>query len=340
MLAFDTVETKRHDDGMRRHRFTRVPPKAQLQLGRYGYEILEILYQFKALRTHHILMHLPHRHERGLVHSLRNLFDHGVIDKVSDVRRFNALYQSDVYTLSEKGREAISGRELPDRFVTPSLGFTLNKEWDHSMMIADLLSNLVAGIKRAGHRPISAEEYGRQAMIDEPFIFPRRTTYIDKKTREEQPYVVKPDGFIGVEYSTGGRANFAIEAEHNKPHDRHPDSPDLSTRKKFEQYADIDVPQVYKNLGIGNMRVLVVAPTPAQITNKFKAGEKALTSSRMFLGHWLPVVTDKDVPILPDIFDAPWLRIGRDEEYINGDAVRPSGRPVDDHHSRELRPQA
>lgn len=110
MLTFDVAARADHVDGMRKPRFKRVPPKSALQLRENSFQLLELLYQFKALRSHHIAMHLPHRHERGLSHSLRNLFDHGLTDKVEELRRFNALYQHDTYTLSRKGRDALPSK--------------------------------------------------------------------------------------------------------------------------------------------------------------------------------------------------------------------------------------
>lgn len=328
MLTFDAVPKSREDKGMRKPRFKRVPPRKALQLRESGYQVLELLYQFKALRAHHIAMHLPHRHERGLSHSLRNLFDHGLIDKVDELRRFNALYQHDTYTLSKKGRDALSGRDLPIRFVPTDseLGFHLNHEWDHSMMIIDLVSNLVAGTRNTGVRPISAEEIALHATEERPFIFPRKSQYTDKKSGEIVPYTVVPDGVIGFEYPDGKRAYFAIEAEHNKPNSRFDDddprSSQTSTRKKFIQYRDIDWRTVYESLHIRNMRVMVVAPTAAQIENKFKVGLSVVEESHLFLGHWLPVVCGDDVPVMPNIFDAQWLRIGLPTEQINTSTLR------------------
>lgn len=91
MLPFDDATAPHQNEDMRKPRFKRVPPKTGLQMRASMYEVLELVYQFKALRSHHIAMHLPHRHSRGLTHSLRRLFDHGLIDKVSDLRKFNAL---------------------------------------------------------------------------------------------------------------------------------------------------------------------------------------------------------------------------------------------------------
>lgn len=328
MLSFDAHPQTRQDDSMRKPRFKRVPPKSALQLREGGYQVLELLHQFKALRSHHIAMHLPHRHERGLLHSLRNLFDHGLINKVDELRRFNSLYQHDTYTLSQKGKDALAGRDLPPCFVPSdsALGFRLNHEWDHSMMIIDLISNLVAGAQGRGVQPISAEEVAAQATIDTPFIFPRKSTYIDRKSRRPEHYSVVPDGVIGFRYPNGQRAFFAIEAEHNKANSRNDDddprSRQTSTRKKFMQYRDVDWRQVYGNLDIGNMRVLVVAPTPTQIENKFAAGRSVVKQSHLFLGHWLPIVCGDDVPTLPQIFDAPWLRIGLLPEQINATTLR------------------
>lgn len=328
MLSFDALCTPDQKEDMRKPRFKRVPPKSGLQMRESMYEVLELIYQFKALRSHHIAMHLPHRHERGLTHSLRRLFDHGLIDKVADLRKFNALYQHDTYTLSGKGRDALAGRDLPPRylFLGGGLEIKLSREWDHSMMTIDLLSNLVAGAKQQGIAIVSAEEMFAQAKHEAAFIFPRKSKYTERKTREIKPYTLVPDGAFGIRYPNGKTAYFAIEAEHNKPHERFddddPSSTQSSTKKKFKHYRDIDWKAVYQGLGIGNMRVLVVAPTPTQIENKFKVGQKVVKESHLFLGHWLPTVSGQDVPTIPQIIEAPWLRIGLPPEHINAATLR------------------
>jgi hypothetical protein len=129
-----------------------------------------------------------------------------------------------------------------------------------------------------------------------------------------------------LRYREGKTAYFAVEAEHNKPHERFddndPSSTQSSTKKKFAHYRDIHWKAVYAGLGIGNMRVLVVAPTPTQIESKFKVGRKVVKESHLFLGHWLPTVSSQDVPTLPEIIDAPWLRIGLPPEQINAPTLR------------------
>lgn len=328
MLAFDVGRASSDKEDMRKPRFKRVPPKTGLQMRESMYEVLELIYQFKALRAHHIAMHLPHRHERGLSHSLRRLFDHGLIDKVADLRKFNALYQHDTYTLAKKGRDALAGRDLPPRylFLGGGLEIKLSREWDHSMMTIDLLSNVVAGARQRGVTVISAEEMHRSAAIDQAFVFPRKSHYTDRKSRQVRPYTVVPDGVFGLRYPNGKTAYFAVEAEHNKPNERFddddPSSTQSSTKKKFKHYRDIDWKAVYGGLGIRNMRVLVVAPTPTQIENKFKVGRKVVKESHLFLGHWLPIVNGQDVPTIPQIIDAPWLRIGLPPEHINAPSLR------------------
>jgi DNA-binding HxlR family transcriptional regulator len=330
MLAFDDVCGPSQKEVMRKPRFKRVKPTSDLQMRETMYEVLELIYQFKALRSHHISMHLPHRHERGLSHSLRRLFDHGLIDKVADLRKFNALYQHDTYTLAERGRQALGGRDLPPRylFLEGGLEIKLSREWDHSMMTIDLLSNIVAGAPQQGIRVVSAEEIFGQARHDQAFVFPRKTKYTDRKTREVRSYTVVPDGVFGLAYPDGKTAYFTIEAEHNKPNERFDDddpaSTQSSTKKKFKHYRDIDWKAVYSGLNVRNMRVLVVAPTPTQIENKFKVGRKVVKESHLFLGHWLPTVTGQDVPTLPQIIDAPWLRIGLPPEHINAPSLRAS----------------
>jgi hypothetical protein len=51
-------------------------------------------------------------------------------------------------------------------------------------------------------------------------------------------------------------------------------------------------------------------------------GRKVVKESHLFLGHWLPTVNGQDVPTLPQIIDAPWLRIGLPPEHINAPSLR------------------
>jgi len=160
MPSFDVAENTRQDQGMRKPRFKRVRPKSALNVTPTMFEVLELIYQFKALRSHHIAMHLPHRHDKGLRHSLRLMFDHGLLDK-----RLCGLYECDTYLLTGKGNDALAGRDLPPRFLylEGGLEVRLGSEWEHSMMTIDLLSNLKAGAKAKGCRLISAEEIAEQA---------------------------------------------------------------------------------------------------------------------------------------------------------------------------------
>lgn len=287
------------------------------------FEVLELIYQFKALRSHHVAMHLPHRHDKGLRHSLRLMFDHGLLDK-----RLCGLYECDTYLLTGKGRDALAGRDLPPRFLylEGGLEVRLGSEWAHSMMTIDLLSNLKAGAEAQGCRLISAEELAAQAPHPAPFQLPRQTTYRERKSCKVAPYMLVPDGFVGIEHPDGKRAYFAIEAEHNKANSRFddddPSSRQSSTRKKIAHYRDVDWRQVYQNLGIRNCRVLVVAPTSAQIENKFQVARTVVKESHLFLGQAVPVVAGADVPIMPHLFDAPWLRIGLPPERINATTLR------------------
>ncbi|MEL6314253.1 MAG: hypothetical protein AAFQ60_09455 [Pseudomonadota bacterium] len=287
------------------------------------FEVLELIYQFKALRSHHIAMHLPHRHDKGLRHSLRLMFDHGLLDK-----RLCGLYENDTYLLTGKGRDALAGRDLPPRFLFLEGGFEvrLGSEFEHSMMTIDLLSNLVAGARADGTRPISAEEIFEGATSAEPFVLPRFTTYRERKTGIEKPYTLVPDGMIGFEYPDQKRAFFTIEGEHNKANSRFddddPSSRQSSTRKKIAHYRDIDWRQVYCNLNIRNCRVMVAAPTPTQIKNKFQVARSVVRESHLFLGQAVPIVAGADVPILPGLFSAPWLRIGLPPEQINSSTLR------------------
>ena len=320
MLTFDQVMIARQDEAMRKPRYKRAKTASALRPRESTFEVLALLYQFKALRSSHIEMHLPQRHARGLRHSLRNLFDHGLIDKVGGPKN---LYQHDIYTLTQKGLELLALRDLPPRFVTSrgELGMAFYTEFAHSMMVIDLLSNLKAGADRRGVRMIACEEIAAQTNSARPFEFAASYIYETSETRRKISTSVKPDGFVGFEYPNGKKAYFAIEAERQNPV-----SPDkdiraatrASAKKKFLTYRHVVKTGVFKKLGIGNMRVLLVAPTPTKISNKFEVGEQLVGQSHLFLGHWLPVSDGTSPPNMPQLFDAPWARIGLPPGQING----------------------
>lgn len=322
MLAFDQIPKVRDEDRMRRPRHKAIAPNTRLVRYETIYQLLECIYQFGTVRKHFLDMLLPERSNQGLVKSLRIVFDHRLVDRIDDVRRYRALNQHEIYNITDKGMEFLSGRDLPYQAMPPEFSFSKRKEWDHYMMVTDLLANIAAGARKSDIRFIPAEEIALGATVDDPFIFPRRTKAKERKTQRYQPLTILPDGMFGLEYPNGKKAYFAIEAEHNKPHDRAPGKKGNSTRKKFEQYIDLDIKAVYERLGIGNIRVLVVAPTPTQIRSKFAVGQRVVDHSHLFLGHWLPTAGERDVPILPEIIDAPWLRIGLPEEHINAPATR------------------
>lgn len=323
MPSFDEAVLAPQDKVMRKPRFKRVRPKTPLCISLAMFEVLELIYQFRALRSSHIEMHLPHRHSKGLRHSLRLMFDHGLLDK-----QRCGLYECDTYILTGKGSDVLAGRDLPPRFVFLDGGLEINlsQEWEHSMMTIDLLSNLKAGADRAGYRLIAAEEIFEHATCQRPFVLPRHTTYRDRKTGAIEPYTMIPDGFVAVEHPNGKQANFVIEAEHNKANSRFDDndinSRQSSTRKKIAHYRDVDWRQVYQNLGIRNCRVLITAPTEQQIANKFKAARTVTEESHLFLGQAVPVVGERDVSTKPELFHEPWLRIGLPPVSINATAPR------------------
>lgn len=323
MLTFDEPKTTAHIDGMRKHRWKRDIPTTRLVMGHWMVDTLKLLYQFKALRSSHIRMHQRRTCVRSVNETLRTLFDHGLIAKVDDLRRFNALYQHDVYTLTDAGLEALAAYDLPPRYVylEHGLGIKLNREWDHSMMIIDLLSNLKAGADRAGIRMIAAEEIAKSANTADCFVLPRRSTYFSKKANKSVPKVMVPDGFVGFHYPDGRIFYYAVEAEHNKAVSRFDDfderSTQSSTRKKLREYVDIDLAAVYQRLNIKTMQVLVVVPTAARALTVAREAKSVVKSSHLFKINWLPVVSGKDVPVVPDIFDTTWLRIGLPEEPLN-----------------------
>jgi DNA-binding PadR family transcriptional regulator len=325
MLTFDDENENPHIEGMRKPRFGRVKPTTAFYATDKVYQLLDLLYQFRALRTSHIQM-LTGREPSSLAWSLKNLMNHGYIDKAEKIKEERNLYRCDVYEITPKGLKLLEHRDLPYRYVLKSgeLGMAFYTEFNHSMMVVDLLANLKAGADRHGIRMISCEEIAEHLEDKRPFEFSATYAYETSEIRKKQSVQVKPDGFFGFEYPDKRRAYFAIEAEHknpNNPDTDHRATTRASTKKKFLVYRDIKATGSYKKLGISNMRVLIVAPTPTKIKNKFAVGEAIVDESHLFLGHWLPVGGNPKP--LPELIDAPWLRIGLEPESLNGTVERP-----------------
>ena len=211
-------------------------------------------------------------------------------------------------------------------------------QFAHAMMICDSLASIEAGVLHTDVAFIPWMKIVETAPVEKPLKFPIEI----KHDGMSYSGFLNPDGLFGLRYSDGKTAYFALEAEHYNPI-RPTNLKRASTLKKLLGYRDIVRNQVYKHqLGIGNLRVLVVAPNPTRTLHQVELLEELVGKSHLFLFHPIPVQEElyKAPPPFPELFDAPWMRAGLEPEQINGSTLRTSGRPEHNHRSGELRPQA
>ncbi len=127
-----------------------------------------------------------------------------------------------------------------------------------------------------------------------------------------------PDGLFGIRYPNKKVAFFALEAEHFNP--IKPSNLDrASFLKKFLGYRDIIKTGAYRQLGIPNLRILVVAPTSEKLKHMKEFVVDEMGQSNPFLFNNIPVQEEifKAPAPFPELFMKEWERAGKDAITIN-----------------------
>ena len=246
--------------------------------------------------------------------SLRKLYDHGFIDKPNEQRRgYNDLYCADIYDLDKKGRDILYD-ELPEvtRLIRQKTDIPV-RQFAHAMMICDAMAAIEVGVKKAGHQLVTWQEIVARSSHAEPMRLPCNLRYTFKggKTETKSTTIV-PDGLFGI--VQGESISFyALEAEHFSPPTR-TTLDGTSTLKKILAYRDIQKSGVYKKqLGIPNMRVLILSPRPSTTDTLVKLTEDIAGKSNLFLFNHIPVQEDefRTPAMRTDLAGTPWLRAGQ-----------------------------
>lgn len=341
MHTFDVWAHSAHEEVMRKPRHHRTRNNGNHRITENVIDVLMVLARYRYLRSSHLEALLPNRSADGLRRSLRRLYDHGYIDKPREqLRGYNNLYCSEIYMLDTKGQQLLSDRGLASPLITRLYRDRTDapiRQFAHAMMICDTLASIEAGAIQAGITFIPWTEIVKDKKGN-PLKFPISIVH----NHESHNGFLVPDGLFGLDYGDGKIAYFALEAEHYNPI-RPTNLKRASTLKKLLGYRDIVRNQVYKHqLGIGNLRVLVVAPNPTRTLHQVELLEELVGKSHLFLFHPIPVQEElyKAPPPFPELFDAPWMRAGLEPEQINGNTLRTSGKSKYDHCSGELRSQA
>lgn len=303
---------------MRRKRFTPDRSRTSFNNTKNKEDILELLAQYKYLRSHSIRTLLPHRSPRGLGVSLRTMFDEGLLDKPREAKRgYNNLYSPDIYMLAPKGEQYLLERGRSPKAITRLYRQMTDgpvKNFGHAMMICDTLASIHAGSLSTPVDFIPWTEIVTRTTHVKPMKLPFKATW---KEQLIHSFIV-PDGLFGLRYPNGQASFFVLEAEHFNPIEPK-DLNRASFLKKLLAYRDIQKSKVFKDqLRIPNLRVLIVAPTQARIASMVALTECVASQSNLFLFHDIPVQEEllKAPPPFPELFTAPWRRAGLEEGYL------------------------
>lgn len=319
MPTFDSWPVVQEKETMRKSRNRRANVNMKHVVTKNLLDVLLLLSRYKYLRSNHIRQLLPHRSSVKIGDSLRRMYDLGYIDRPKEGKRgYNSHYCCEIYTLDTKGEKLLAERGLAPAQVTRlhrDKSDAPHKQFAHAMMICDTLASIEIGAIAAGVEFIPWTDIVANCDDPKPLNLPCTISHKGETLSKN----VIPDGLFGLEYSNGKTAYFALEAEHYNPIE--PKTLNrASTLRKFLSYRDIVKNQVYKQkLQVGNLRVLVVAPTPARSTHQVELLERLVGKSHLFLFHPVPVQEEllKAPPPFPELFTAGWHRAGLPAERIN-----------------------
>ena len=280
--------------------------------------MLELLAQYKYLRTSSICALIPHRSARGIRKTLRPLFDEGLIDKPREQRRgYNNLYCPHIYMLAPKGEQYLLERGRSPKAITRLYRQATDgpiKNFSHAMMVCDTLASIHAGTLGTSVEFIPWTEIVAKTTHVKPMKLPFKAEWNGQVLHS----FVVPDGLFGLRYPNGLVSFFAVECEHYNPIEPK-DLNRASFLKKLLAYRDIHRTKVFKDqLKIPNMLVLVVAPTAERIKHMVELTERVASQSNLFLFHPIPVQEElmKAPPPFPELLTADWLRAGHDPRAL------------------------
>lgn len=328
MATFDSWPEPAKKETMRKSRHSRVRVSGNHQITPELLGVLLVLSRYKYLRTNHLIELLPERSKDGLRRTLRRAFDNGYLLRPKEARRgYNSHYCCEVYSLDTKGEQLLADRGLAPAQVTRlhrDKSDAPHKQFAHAMMICDTLASIEIGAKHAEVTFIPWTDIVARCTDEKPLSLPYTITHTFGDRTETLTKNAIPDGLFGITYEDGKTAYFALEAEHYNPIE--PTTLHrTSTLRKLLSYRDIVSKQVYKQkLQIGNLRVLVVAPTPAKSIHQMELLERLVGKSHLFLFHPVPVQEEllQSPPPFPELFTANWHRAGLDPERIDAPTLR------------------
>ncbi len=187
------------------------------------------------------------------------------------------------------------------------------KNFSHSMMICDTMASIELGVMRSDCELVTWQEIVERANVPSPMKLPCNISYgfTNGQTVRASTFL-HPDGLFGIRYPNKKVAFFALEAEHFNP--IKPSNIDrASFLKKFLGYRDIIKTGAYRQLGIPNLRILVVAPTSEKVKHMKELVVDEVRQSNLFLFNHIPVQEEifKAPAPFPELFIREWQRAGK-----------------------------
>lgn len=328
-----------------RNRYKRTSRTHRINLGECHVEILRLHQRYRYLRSDHIYPLLPlhirreYRDNTRFKERLGDLF-HGYkvpgephvfwLSRPGQQKfAYNARYAPIVTELDYQGERVLRELGLQDENMSDLVrrGRTgATRQFPHALMICDTIASIEIGVRKTpGLRFISWVEIlehapERARCAKNPFAIPASVSYAFPRTGKAHRADVRiiPDGLFGIEYpSHGGKRlcrYFALEAE--RTNDIWASNfEQTSWLKKVLAYRDIIQNRTHlQQLGIDNLRVLVVAPTRKKML-KVEALLHEVNEGRgstRFLFQHIPVLGFEEEAAIPlsELFTTPFRRVG------------------------------
>ena len=337
----------------RRIRGRRTPSGKRLVLQQRDIEILKLLRRYRFLRSTFIWQLLPPEHQgksfKRFQDRLTDLFHetdtrHGAayLDWPQQQRQsYNARYTASIYALSPAGEALLEDEGIaPDNLtdLVCSGRMAVNREFPHAMMICDTLASIELGtlsepsIRLVSWQEIMAKAPQRTRLADNPFAIPVEIshTFSNATARAHEKFRIVPDGLFGLEYSLPAGKKlyrfFALEAERRNRVNTGSLKSSSFLKKVLAYRAIIDKAIHKTHLGIPNLLILTVAPTPARIETMkktiFDLYGRAGSSNFLFQCISTHGYGDQIEPPTSHMFREPWKRAGSNDFRLNDQQAR------------------
>lgn len=291
--------------------------------------ILRLLARYRYLRGKtlqaflHAIMGTP---EATAKYSLLKLRRAGLIAKPKKQRKgYNTLNDTDIFELTDTGFEYLFEEQPEATNLTRNSAYGYDRQFRHSMMICDGISNIELGILMTpGYTFIPQDEILAKATVPNPLRLPCSIafTFKDGHREELSNHHAVPDGVFGIRMPDSRTFLFLVEANFYTPLSR-TTLGSSSLLKKLLCYHNIkETGAVYKNLGKKGFTVLFLFPNyrlkrehtgqNSRIENAVELVRELFGTSELFLMKKMAIQEEewKYPKPYPELFTEEWERGG------------------------------